>query len=319
MVLRDWNKPSNCGKWQQHYLVTLLDKYNSNITMRKFIMSVIFVSALIGIIMVAIFPLSFHWRTNSAKDIKYRYVNEHGEEIRVLCLGNSLLETCFNSDVIDSCYNFASAARISYYDSILAKRFIPKLPNLKIVIYPLSFPTIGGVFLSDSRCRRAEIAEYARFMRMLPEKKYLGYKEIAKIFFQGIHFPKNRKKTITESGYWPILYIGNALDDHPIGESMKEIYIHLLTVAKTCMENDVRFILVTTPVNSTYARESLDSTEYSKLHAIVDRIQSHYPVEYYDYIRDPMFGNDSLFFDQVHLNNRGATLFANRIKHDLHL
>lgn len=55
------------------------------------------------------------------------------------------------------------------------------------------------------------------------------------------------------------------------------------------------------------------------MHAIVDSANALYPIEYHDYLSDSTFQDEALYHNANHLNYRGATLFAERVKGDFGL
>ena len=107
---------------------------------------------------------------------------------------------------------------------------------------------------------------------------------------------------------------GNNVYEAPGCEPM--VTESLLKMAKVCNDHGVRLIVVTFPANSTYRASHTDCD--SRMQKVIDHVAGQYPVEYHCYLNDEQFG-DSLFSDQTHLNHRGATAFAQRIKLDFEL
>ena len=55
------------------------------------------------------------------------------------------------------------------------------------------------------------------------------------------------------------------------------------------------------------------------MHQIIEDVRKEYPIEYKDYLQDPAYRADSLYYNCSHLNNIGATRFGAQIKADFHL
>ena len=55
------------------------------------------------------------------------------------------------------------------------------------------------------------------------------------------------------------------------------------------------------------------------MHQIIEDVRKEYPIEYKDYLQDPSYRADSLYYNCSHLNNIGATKFGAQIKADFHL
>ena len=58
---------------------------------------------------------------------------------------------------------------------------------------------------------------------------------------------------------------------------------------------------------------------FTQLNNIIEEIRQDSPIEYHNYIADSSFRADSLYHDATHLNHKGATLFAERVKKDFFL
>ena len=71
---------------------------------------------------------------------KRQYVETHIDDIQVLLFGNShidqAIDPCF---ICSGSFNFAIQGRSKIYDMELAKRYIPQMRNLKVVIMPLDY------------------------------------------------------------------------------------------------------------------------------------------------------------------------------------
>lgn len=89
-------------------------------------------------------------------------------------------------------------------------------------------------------------------------------------------------------------------------------------LAYICQKKHVRFIVYTPPFPDDYIEEMTDEGR-ANLKRIVSTVNKHYPIEYRDYTDDTAFRDPTLYLNWNHLNHRGATILAERVKEDFHL
>lgn len=71
---------------------------------------------------------------------KKQYVEQHSEDIQLLILGHSHVANGINPKLLDiGAFNMSNQGRTTYYDAVLAERYIPQLKNLQYVIWPLGY------------------------------------------------------------------------------------------------------------------------------------------------------------------------------------
>src|SRR4030095_15194762 len=76
---------------------------------------------------------------------------------------------------------------------------------------------------------------------------------------------------------------------------------------RDCIDRKVEVYVVSSPYYVTY-----DSTDYSI--RVGKEIAAKYHIPYFDFSMDPYFhSHPELFADIIHLNNKGATIFSNRV------
>jgi hypothetical protein len=92
----------------------------------------------------------------------------------------------------------------------------------------------------------------------------------------------------------------------------------LIELAEVCQEYNTRLIVFTPPFPDDYIAEMTNDGR-ANLQQIIYSVYKKYPIEYHDYTDDKNFRDPSLFLYWNHLNHKGATLFAQRIKEDFNL
>ena len=96
-------------------------------------------------------------------------------------------------------------------------------------------------------------------------------------------------------------------------------YLNYLTrMAELCAKYHVRFVTITTPCHPSYV-DHTSADGIKNIYAIVDEVAKLYPIEYINYLDDPDFRSDSLYYDCSHLNYLGSDKFSLRLKSDLGL
>ena len=124
-----------------------------------------------------------------------------------------------------------------------------------------------------------------------------------------------------EIGYTKRDYVwdGEEVGSNPPNQLSVEQSIEYLTaMAKMLNERGIRFIVVVPPFPGLYMDRFTDDG-VRNLQLIADSVNKHYPMEYKSYLADTLFSSDSLYSNWNHLNHRGATMFAERVKEDFGL
>ncbi|MBQ6970979.1 MAG: hypothetical protein IJP86_01340 [Synergistaceae bacterium] len=89
---------------------------------------------------------------------------------------------------------------------------------------------------------------------------------------------------------------------------------------ETCRQLGATPILITTPYLSEYneAVRQNDPEFYADFYSVIGEPVKKTGVKYYDYSSDERYSNDySLFFDNDHLNRKGARIFTDNILREI--
>ena len=281
---------------------------------------------LFGIICVIPYDLLTSLGRNEYTE-KYRYVTQHHDEIKTLIIGSSLSEMSFNPFVLgDSVYNFGLSGRTLFYDVELMRQLLPTMSNIKTVIYPLHY----NLHLVDAEaCNTTNrlnrfVFLYYRYMKIdkTDSPQQLIYRSA---LFSG-HF--NIRNCIDNEPCRPLGYCQFDTiysDDEkwihgnpPLQPNISECVKLLSELADICHQQNARLIVYTPPFQNDYIAE-MTAEGRANLHKIIHSIDRKYPIEYQDYTDEKEFRNTSLYLNWNHLNHKGATLLAQRIKEDFNL
>jgi hypothetical protein len=250
---------------------------------------------------------------------KYHYVQSHAGKIEYLILGHSLTNLGFNPNILgENAFCFAINARTLFYDVKLSEQFVPKMKSLKAVLYPLH-PGLPASYHTEPYLKFC----YARYMGITSQH----YIKDRSALLSGQLTINNFKRSINcdTLGFSPKenVYDGitenNVFPDVALARDHQALYTeYILQLASLCQKNNVRLILFLPPVTNRFF-EATDPTIISMMDSIAEFASNKFSAEYHNYFNDQQFRSDSLYADEIHLNHRGATLFAKRVKSDFHL
>lgn len=258
---------------------------------------------------------------------KAAYIEHHGDDIKTLVVGSCLASFCFNSLLLgDSAYNTGIAGQSLFFDVEFLKREIPRMENLRTLIYPLHY----NLHLSDSLAfKTANRAAFLTFRNYrywkIPQTdkpwEIVYHSALAAGEFTYRNCQSN-PDTSTQ-GYMGIrgMYYNGKADlgqNPPMQPDTGKCIALLQEIAKLCYEKNIRFIVVVPPMPDTYINYMSEEGR-NNLQLIADAVKDKYPMAYKNYLTDADYRNDSLYLDWNHLNHEGATLFAQRVKEDFDL
>ena len=270
---------------------------------------------------------------NNKYSYKYNYA-KNNPAVKTLLIGHSHFENSVNPYLMgDSVFDFAlSGSSWIFWDAKLAEQLYPTMPNLKTVIFPL------GYIMPYQSPHYQDHSGYEELLYM--HSKYMNTPY--DLFPQNIKYRsallcnkiKNmqlwRDEYVDSLGYRKLdgksLYFQEGLDllrkysldnetDMLCYEEYRRYFIQL---AKVCNQNNIRFVVVTCPCADCYV-EATCERGLKNLYDLVDSVAAHYPIEYFNYLNDAEFREDSLYYNCSHLNKIGADKFAKRLKQDLRL
>lgn len=252
---------------------------------------------------------------------KYAYITNHSNDIKTLVMGNSIAESGFNTGVLgDSAWCFAISGRALYYDAELLKRHLPKMNNLRTVILLLHYNLHTDAILSENK--KYYIYNNYRYLHVPVYSFPDGWLYRSALLSDQLHKKSNNENNDRDKyGHLRVdnIFDGSKQDDNPPNQRNVEKGIEFLTsMAQTCAEYGVRFIVVTPPFPNIWLQGCTEQG-ISNLTMITDSVNHSFSLEYKNYMYDSVFRNDSLYSNWNHLNHFGSTLFAQRVKQDFGL
>lgn len=251
---------------------------------------------------------------------KHHYIVQHADGIKTLIIGHSHFENGLNPHELgDSAFNLASAGRPYHYDVQILKEYLPTLPNVRTVLFPLRYRLSDSDFFKK-RFQQGLFEDYYFGWDMMPPETYANnFKRPVKFI---PHFRKYKKDRYTVDS---LGYESAQITPQPMTEieatslsSQSEFgmaILYLEEMAEICARQGVRFIVLACPQSNLFL-QYVTSDGIEKMDWVIAKASEQYPIEYDNYMSDSAFRADTLYRDWTHLNHTGATLFAQRIKQD---
>lgn len=311
--------------------------------MRRFLRDIIWV-IIFGLICATIVEVLLSHLQSNSYSYKRQYVETHKDDISVLLLGHSQFYYGVNPWLLgDSVFNMAESARWIYYDAKFAEEYIPKMKNLKVVLFPIGYSMPEGYHsyhyeqdMQDSEDNHDyHIHMYAKYMHIPYDRWPQNITSFSSFLSGTFAFKELTKELECDSlGYkslYPMIHYPDwdtanlpCMPDNLMNDTthssiyVQEFITYLTDIARVCKDNNVRFITVSTPCHQNYLDKTCENGINTMLY-VVEKVAEQYPIEYHNYMADEEFRADSIYLDCSHLNYLGAEQFSLRLKKDFGL
>lgn len=306
--------------------------------MKKFIHNITILGIILLLINVAIEFLLF-LRPNTYS-YKRAYVEEHINDISCLLLGNSHIVQALTPNILgDSVFNMAIVGRNIVYDVELAKRYVPQMNQLKILIMPLDYSRFyfgrGKKKTNENKKPSGRQGTYKCMYYKYMGIRVDGFWYWSEMLNSKLDYMKRFLKKDEEARECDSLgYVKRSFLDKKDGwenralpkivdltieanrKKQERLYTHYCTIAELAKNRGARLILLFTPNYKTY-NDATNPAVLQEMASFVASLKQKYPnVEYYDYSADKRFVDED-FFDANHLTNIGATKFSYIVRQEI--
>jgi predicted metal-dependent TIM-barrel fold hydrolase len=261
---------------------------------------------------------------------KIKYLSQHGYEIEVLALGSSHFYHGFNPDFMQAhAFNLAHIAQTPEFDLKLFQKFLPKLKNVKVLVYPISYFTFFWDLQSSSEAWRMK--NYQIYYHVEAAQSFNDYFELLSISPE-MNFKRIKDyylKHKTEVGVTPkgwgfnclAQYAANleetaitsaqrhtAQDWNYYSKNTKEV----TQILQLAQKNGMKVILVFPPAYKAY-RNLVAPKQLQTTYLKIDSLLQQFPnTTFLDYFSDTTFTSKD-FIDADHLNDQGAIKLTKKI------
>ena len=306
--------------------------------MKKFLINIISFAIIIIIIMFVIEVLLLY--IPNEYSYKRDYMEQHINDIECLLLGNShIVEALDPSCMGEDIFNLAISVRELIYDVELAKKYVPWMNNLKVLILPLDYFNFyfgREIDNPEDKMRPLGLEDTYKCMYY----KYMGvrmggfwcWSEFLNSKLDYLRrFTRSKEENIEcdSLGYIPLKLSNRSPNwrfthlPHPIDisknidkQQYEKLYLQYVTIAKLSKKSKIRIVLLGTPMYKT-SQKYMSKVVDADIENFVHRLQKDFPnIEYYNYSYDPRFEDDD-FHDASHLTEVGAIKFSKIIKKEV--
>lgn len=299
--------------------------------MKRFFLNILKIGGIFLIVLIG-FELILLTVTNRYS-YKRNYVERHLNDISMLFLGNCHIENGLMPHVIgDSCFNMAISGREYQYDVALARQYVPRMRNLKVLVMPVDYLYMGlGRELPNARDLKPQVEPVSTFRCMY--YRYMGIRvdgwcyasEILNSdlnYKERLWMTREQARECDSLGFIQLMdadrnKVWQHWDLPPIIDTTMPInqaeyalrYGQYAELARLTTRRGIRLVLVSTPMYTTY-RADMNPRAEADIHVFVARLQREFQgVEYYDYTHDERFVATD-FHDASHLSESGSLKFS---------
>ncbi|HWI59183.1 MAG TPA: hypothetical protein VNZ22_18290 [Bacillota bacterium] len=276
---------------------------------------------------------------------KRALLEARADKVEVLVMGSShAYRGILPSQLHPQAFNLAGLSQTLYYDQALVKKYLPKVPSLKMVILPVSYFSL--------ECQLDEGIEkwrcfYYAYHYQLPHRNWhenwnsrnfsafflgsqqLGYKPMlrgalfdvrSRFDAQGgdaapVAAPENepapcQAERLRQSALGALQRHHQMMRPENVQENrrlLEDFIWHL-------KQRGIEVVLVTLPTSRYYA-QGMDPSHYQRMQATLQDLSAFCGVTYLNYTRDERF-SDQDFADSDHLNTAGASKFTRILKEE---
>ncbi|MGL6130910.1 MAG: hypothetical protein ACRCZ9_04755, partial [Fusobacteriaceae bacterium] len=269
------------------------------------------------------------------------------KNLKIINLGSSHGQYNFVYPKGTNAYNLGVSGQGFFYDEAILKKYKSNLEPNGIVFIPVSIFSFYKVYKVRRASDEYNSQQYYSFLNFREiyrsNKNQQKLKQIFPLLYNGKSFisvikyfitnifkgnlspldftrPKilSLEDKIIEADRTLLLHLG--IDDD-IYNNMPEIAMsHFKNIIAICKENNLTPILVTTPqtylYNERMGQNNYEERIYSKIRKVNKLFENK--LIYLDYSHDKRFENNlDLFYDDDHLNKKGAEIFTKIVLEDL--
>ena len=306
--------------------------------MKKYIYKITIWGIILLLINIAIELLLF-LRPNQYS-YKREYVEEHINDIRCLLLGNSHIEIALKPDILgNGVFNMAIAGRNLIYDMELAKRYVPQMNQLKVIVIPIDYTQFYFGRQKNDPNEENKSSSYGKTYKCM-YYKYMGiranhfwyWSELlnSKLDYMS-RFLKNdadarecdslgysKRDILKRIDNWENKHLPKIIDTTLDADRDKQelLYTRYCTLAELAKNQGAKLIILITPKYKTY-NNCKNPVVTQEIESFLASIKQKYPnTEYYDYSNDKRFVDED-FYNASHLTDIGANKFSKIVKEEI--
>jgi len=259
------------------------------------------------------------------------YLERSLDSIQVLVLGNSEALYAINPSFFSyKGFNLANISQSLYYDKRLALKYIDQMPQLKLVVIPVSYTSFfhqlsdtkenwrdyyyyrfwgikyDELPIVDSKCfSYVSLYTMPEVLKMM--KKGFKVNLAANLYYNGFmkNDTLNSSKNISDNSGKARVELH---DSSMVNERIPEIVNDLSGFLAELQKRKIQFVLITTPVYTTYSKYC-NPLVLENNRKIIDSLCRKFDCTYHSFFADNRFTAKD-FADNDHMNFLGAERFS---------
>ena len=265
--------------------------------------------------------------------IKKTFFETQIQDIEILIMGSSHGNS-INPEFLDhKGFNLFNDAQDLYYDTRIIKKYWDQMPNLKLIVIPISYWTL------DYRMDRSVFIDRAPFYKFKfdinPQSAFdflypgffsytYAYGWSRTVALLKNNFADSVKQKMHENG-WREVGFTSIDDSYQVKRQGKlEVLfdeqlvmkkennpgnkILLSQLIEDCRKRNIKVLFITTPVHNFYY-DAIDQKKYQEMQHDIKLIANHFDLKYFDFLKDPRFLTSD-FYNVDHLNDHGVEKFS---------
>ena len=263
---------------------------------------------------------------------KKEYLDSQLNEIEILSTGSSHGNSINPQFLSRKGFNLFNDAEDIYYDVRLIEKYLGRMPNLKIIIVPISYFSLEyRIDHSPSAWR----APFYKFIWDIPPQELTslvnfgyfsytaayGWREVVSYIENG--FVSKSTQKLDSNGWreigdqviivspeeersgWQSVSLNESLMDAGAIERNKSL---LSSFIEACQTHQIKVVFITTPVYH-YYYEHVDPLKYQRMQENLNQLVNKYHIPYFNFLKDAHFVTAD-FYNRDHLNARGVEKFS---------
>lgn len=254
---------------------------------------------------------------------KREYIKKNGNNIEILALGSSHVYYGINPDFFSqNTFNLAHIAQTPEFDLKLFQHFLPQMPHLKLLIYPVSYFTFYWDLQSSAEAWR--LKNYVIYYDLDEAQSLQNYFEVLSVdpqrnYSRIMRFYKHKKTEVEVTpkgwGFNCLAEYSANLEQTASESAQRHTNIdgpfysknssEVEEIVKICHEKGIQVLFVFPPAYKAY-REQINKKQLSNTYNKIDTLVSKYNnCQFVDLFTDTNYVAGD-FLDADHLNNLGS-------------
>jgi hypothetical protein len=257
-------------------------------------------------------------------------------EIEVLVTGTSHAQNGVAPEFLDlPAFNIGYGSQSLHYDTQLVSKYADSMPNLKLVIFGLSYHSLEYRLVNSVERWRSGFynlvygipSEDKEQPFTLNDYSYIALytpKEAVRLASGGVlgaaelEAKRIQTPTVITQGEVSEAFGKIRVQSHETQMRQVDLAANVAALERTCdvlKQRNVSVVFITVPTHHTYY-DHINPKSYQRMQDTINEITEKYGVPYFNYLRDERFTTDD-FFNSDHLNRRGAEKFSRILNADV--